>query len=516
VEFPSVVDAVECALAIQKALAAESGKIRLRIGINLGDIIIDGDDIYGDGVNVAARLEALAEPGGIAISRMVLEGLGNRVEAVFSDAGEHQVKNVARPIRVWRWSSAPVDMPYAEAMSLSERPSIAVLPFQNLSGDTEQDYFADGMVEEIITALSRMHWLLVIARNSSFTYKGKAVDVKRAGRELGVRYVLEGSVRKAWKRVRVTGQLIDTATAAHIWADRFDGDLEDIFDLQDQVTASVVGAIAPRLEQAEIERAKRKPTNSLDAYDCFLRGMACVHRWTREANNEALQYFARAIQLDPDFATAYGMAARCYSQRKVSGWEIDRAKESAEAERLARRAAALGRDDAVALCAAGMALAYVVGDLDGGAVLIERARPLNPNLAWAGLFSGWVNAWLGQPEIAIERLERAMIMSPHDPHFYNMQAATASAHFVAGHYSDASSWAERAAREQPNHLIAACIVAASAALEGRLKDAQAAMARLRQLDPKLRGADLRHLIPLRRLNDLAQLKEGLHKAGLPD
>ncbi len=396
------------------------------------------------------------------------------------------------------------------------KPSIAVLPFQNMSGDTEQDYFADGMVEEIITALSRMHWLLVIARNSSFTYKGKAVDVRQVGRDLGVRYVMEGSVRKAGDRVRVTGQLIDTSTGAHIWADHFDGDLEDVFDLQDQVTASVIGAIAPRLERAEIERAKRKPTESLDAYDYFLRGMACVHQWTREANNEALDYFALAIRLDPEFATAYGMAARCYSQRKVSGWEVERAQETAEAERLARLAAAFGKDDAIALCTAGMALAYVVGDLEGGAALIERSRQLNPNLAWAGLFSGWVNVWLGKPEIAIERLNRAMLLSPHDPHVYNMQAAKASAHFVAGRYAEASSWAERAVREQPNHLIAGCIVAASAALDDRLKDAQAAVVRLRQLDPKLCGSDLGYLIPLRRSEDLARLEDGLRKAGLPD
>ena len=231
----------------------------------------------------------------------------------------------------------PIELP------LPSKPSIAVLALPEMSGDPEQEYFADGMVDDIITELSRMRWLFVIARNSSFTYKGRAVDVKQVGRELGVRYVLEGSVRKAGDRVRITGQLIDASTGAHLWADRFDGGLEDIFDLQDQVTASVVGAIAPKLEQAEIERAKRKPTESLDAYDYYLRGMAGVHRWTREANDEALKMFYRAIELDPDFASAYGMAARCYSQRKTAGWMTDRAKEVAEAARLARRAAELGQ-----------------------------------------------------------------------------------------------------------------------------------------------------------------------------
>ena len=299
-----------------------------------------------------------------------------------------------------------------------------MLPFVNLSDDREQEYFADGMVEEIITALSRMRWLFVIARNSSFTYKGRAVDVKQVGRELGVRYVLEGSVRKDGNRVRIAGQLIDTSTGAHLWADRFDGDLANIFDLQDQVTASVAGAIAPKLEEAEIERAKRKPTESLDAYDYFLRGMAAFHQWTREANNEALPLFYKAIELDPNFAAAYGMAARCYARRKTVGWVIDRAFEIAETSRLARRAAELGRDDAVALCSAGIALAFVVGDLDSGDAYIDRALVLNPNLAVAWFVSGLVKVWLGEPEVAIEREARAMRLSPHDPQIFNMQAAS--------------------------------------------------------------------------------------------
>jgi len=405
--------------------------------------------------------------------------------------------------------SAPTEL------SLPSKPSIAVLPFENMSGDPEQEYFADGMVEEIITALSRMRWLFVIARNSSFTYKGRAVDVKQVGRELGVRYVLEGSVRKAGNRVRIAGQLVDTTMGAHLWADRFDGELQDIFDLQDQVTASVVGAIAPKLEQAEIERAKRKPTENLDAYDYFLRGLAGVHRWTHEANDEALRHFARAIELDPEFAAAYGMAARCYSQRKVSGWMADRSQEIGEAERLAKRAAALGKDDAVALHAAGMALAYVVADLDGGAALIDRSLALNPNLAWGWLFSGWVRVWRGEPETAIEHVGRAMRLSPHDPHFYNMQAAQAAAHFFAGRHEEAAPLAEAAARDQPNHIIAACIVAANASKAGWLDQAQQAVARLRALEPTLRTSNLRDLLPLHRSEDLARLADGLGKAGLP-
>lgn len=321
-EFSSVVDAVECAVVLQREMARRNDgapddrRIDMRIGVHVGDVIVEGEDRHGDVVNVAARLEQLSEPGGICVSQHVVDHAKQKVALSFELRGEERLKNIADPVRVFRVrieGPTPVEKPL---LTLPAKPSIAVLSFNNLSGDPEQEYFADGVVEEIITALSRMRWLFVIARNSSFTYKGRAVDVKQVGRELGVRYVLEGSVRKAGSRVRITGQLIDVATGSHLWADRFDGALEDIFDLQDQVTASVVGAISPRLEKAEIERAKRKPTESLDAYDYYLRGMANLHLWTREGSEEALSAFKRAIELDPNFATAFGMAARCYSQRE--------------------------------------------------------------------------------------------------------------------------------------------------------------------------------------------------------
>jgi adenylate cyclase len=309
IEFPSVVDAAACAVAIQEGMVArnagvpEDRRIVFRIGINIGDIIIDEGDIHGDGVNVAARLEGLAQAGGICISGAAHDQVRGKLEVVFEDTGEQVLKNIARPVRVYRvidqtvqatTSSSAIStsgQPDHSALALPDKPSIAVLPFQNMSGDPEQEYFADGMVEDIITALSRMRWLFVIARNSSFSYKGRPVDVKQVARELGVRYVLEGSVRKASNRVRIAGQLIDGSTGAHLWADRFEGALEDIFDLQDQMTASVVGAIAPRLQQAEIERAKRKPTESLDAYDYYLRGMASLYQRTRESTSEALRIF---------------------------------------------------------------------------------------------------------------------------------------------------------------------------------------------------------------------------------
>ncbi len=401
-------------------------------------------------------------------------------------------------------------------LATPDRPSIAVLPFQNMSGDSEQEYFADGMVEEIIIALSRLRSLTVIARNSSFIYKGQSVDVKQVGRDLGVRYALKGSVRKAGNQVRITGQLIDASSGAHIWADRFNGSLEDIFDLQDQVTSHVVGAIAPKLEQAEIERVKRKPTDSLDAHEYFLRGMASYYQRTREGTSEALRLFYKAIESDPDFASAYGMAAWCYGWRKMGGWVADRVEEIAETARLARRAAELGQDDAVALSRGAHALAFVVGDVDPAATLVDRALVLNPNLAGAWYASGWVRAYRGEPEVAISHFARVMRLNPLDPHIAAIQAGTSFAHFLAGCYDEALLWAEKAASTQTNYKTAVIIAAASSALLGRVVEAQKAMARLRELDPALHIANVRDWAPLRRPEDLEKLEDGLRKAGLPE
>ena len=403
------------------------------------------------------------------------------------------------------------------ALTLPDRPSIAVLPFTNMSGDAEQDYFADGMVEEIITALSRLRWLFVIARNSSFTYKGRAVDVRQVGCELGVRYVLEGSVRKSANRVRITGQLIEASTGAHIWADRFDGAIEDIFDLQDQVTASVVGAIAPKMEQAEIDRARRKPTANLDAYDYYLQGLAQVYEATRHANDDALRLFYKAVELDPSFASAYGMAAWCYAWRKMSGWTADLTAEIAETATLALHAVQLGKEDAIALSMGGFALAFVVGEVEDGAAFIDRALILNPNLAAGWLLNGWVNIYLGDHEVTIECARRAIRLSPLDP-FTFLIASTeiGGGHFFAGRFDEASSWAEKGFRQQPNWAVAARVAAASSALAGRLDLARKAAARLRQIDPAFRVSDLRNMFPFRRPKDLARYEEGLRKAGLPE
>jgi TolB-like protein/class 3 adenylate cyclase len=521
IEFASAVDAVECAAQLQQAMECanaglpEDRRIRLRVGVNLGDVMVEGSDLYGDGVNIASRLEALADPGSVIVSRTVFDHVRGKVKLGFDDLGDQQLKNIAEPMRIYRLRPDGGPATARPALALPDKPSIAVLPFENISPDPDQEYFADGMVEEIITALSRFRNLFVIARNSSFTYKGRAVDVKQVGRELGVRYVLEGSVRRAGERLRITGQLIDASTGGHLWADRFEGALAQVFDLQDQVTASVVGAIAPKLEQAEIERAKRKPTESLDAYDYFLRGLAGANRWTREANNEALSLFNRAIEADPSFASAYGMAARCYAQRKAFGWMADCEHEIGEAGRLARRAEELGRDDALALCTAGLALGYVVGDTQEGAALIEQALVLNPNLASAWVFSGWSKIWLGEPEAAIEHAAHAMRLGPQDPQGFNLQSIMAFGHFFAGRYSEATSCAQKALREKPNYSLAILTLAASCALAGRDADAQSAMARLQLLDLGLRIANVNEVFPIPPEN-FAKWAEGLRKAGLPE
>jgi TolB-like protein len=401
-------------------------------------------------------------------------------------------------------------------LALPDQPSVAVLPFLNLSGDPDQDYFADGVVEDIIGALSRMRWLFVIARNSSFTYKGRAVDVKQVGRELGVRYVLEGSVRKAGNRVRVTGQLIDATAGAHLWAERFESSLDDIFDLHDELATSVVGAIAPQLERAEIQRAKHKPTEKLDAYDYYLRGMASFHRGNHEGMNEALPLFYQAIERDPDFASAYAMASACLFWSKFNGWVADRPQVMFEGARLAHRAVELGKDDAVALARGGHALANFVGDLDSGIALIDKALLLNPNLAAAWFLGGFVQIMRGEPDNAIERLAYAMRSSPLDSEMYRMQCGTALAHFVAGRFDEAAPWADKALRDLPSFLIAVCIIAASHAFAGRMNEAQRAIQNLRLLDPALRLSNLKDWLLFHRPEYLTTLSDGLRRAGLPD
>jgi TolB-like protein/tetratricopeptide (TPR) repeat protein len=485
------------ALDILCALVAAKGNVVTKDNLMAqvwSGLVVEESNIH---VHVSALRKALEESESGQIYVVTVTGRGYRFVGLESSTPVHKAHTQQDP-------------------SLPDRPSIAVLPFTNLSSAPEQEYFADGIVEDIITALSHMRWLFVIARNSSFTYKGRAVDVKQVGRELGVRYVLEGSVRKAANRVRITGQLIDVATGAHLWADRFDGGLEDIFDLQDEITASVVSAMGPKLEQAEIERAKRKPTESLDSYDYLLRGMASVYKWTNNDIGDALKLFYQAIERDPDFSMPHGMAAWCYLWRNANGWTASREQDVAETVRLAERAAELGRDDAVSLAFGGLALAYMAGDLERGEAMIDRALMLNPNLMAAWYASGWVKAFLGQTETAIEHVARAMRLSPLDPLMFLMQGVTALAHFVAGNYDEATEWAAKAAREQPNFLGAIRNVAASNALAGHLDEAKTALARVLRLDPEMRMSNLRDRVGPYRPEDLARFAKGMRLAGLPE
>ena len=520
-EFTSVLDAVRCATEIQQGMILRNGKtpderrIEFRIGVHQGDIIIDSGDIFGDGVNVAARLEGIADPGGICVSARVQEDVRGKLDLALDDIGEQRLKNIERPVRVYRILSENKATRPRPALALPDRPSIAVLPFQNMSGDPEQDYFADGVVEELITALSRFRQLFVIARNSSFTYKDRAADVKEVGRELGVRYVLEGSVRRAANRVRITAQLIDAQTGGHLWANRFDGTPEDIFDLQDQVTTSVVGAIIPKLEEVEFNRSKFKPTESLDAYDYYLRAMMYFNQWTDETIGKALDLFYKAIELDPEFASANGLAAWCYVRRKLSGW-MKNPGEMAELERLARHAIKLANDDAVALFSGGWALVQVEGSVEEGVAALNRALTLNPNMTSAWLLSGWTKIYIGEPDEAIEHLVHAMRLNPLDPLFQRMQTGVAAAHFLARRYEQSSSYAHTALQQHPNYLPLLRVAAASHALAGKMIEAEKAVAQICRQDPTSRLSSVTQFAPFRRPEDISRYLDGLHKAGLPE
>jgi TolB-like protein/class 3 adenylate cyclase/tetratricopeptide (TPR) repeat protein len=527
-EFPSVVDAVRCVVEVQTEMAQkiadvpDDRRIAFRIGLHVGDIIIDGDDIF-DGVNIAARLQEIATAGGVCVSSRVHDDVRDRLETVFEDGGAQTLKNITRPVHVWRWmpgsSSAratnapsPADVPLA----LPDKPSIAVLPFQNMSGDPEQEYFADGVVEDIITALSRFKSLFVIARNSSFTYKGKAVDIKQVERELGVRYVLEGSVRKAGNRVRITGQLIDAESGAHLWADRFDGELADIFDLQDQVTGRVVAAVAPRVEQAEIDRAGHHPARNLDAYDCYLRGLARANEYTNKGLEEALQLARRAYELDPDFSSAYGLAAYCYGASQVQGLIEDQAKAEAEVQKLAARISLIGRDDAYALSAAAFATIRVCRDHATSAALADQALAVNPNLPAALSFRAEINLHNGDHAASIEEATRAIRLSPRDPMIFVAELLIAFAHMFEGRYGEAIEWATRSLSRSPNNAAGLRVAACAYALSGRTQEAAKAAAQLCELVPSLRVGEARKRSLYRRPQDSERLYEGLRLAGVPE
>jgi len=518
-EFGSAVDAVRCAVAMQLAVAEHQAKVSddrrivLRVGINLGDVVVDGDDIHGDGVNVAARIETLSDPGGICISGKVYEEVRDRIAEPFEDAGEQAVKNIDRPVRVWRWSKTPLvaDGSFARASEtrpFATRPSIAVLPFKNMSGDPEQEYFADGMVEEIITGLSRIRWLTVIARNSSFAYKGKSPDVRKVGSELGVGYVLEGSVRKAGERIRIATQLIETEAAAHLWADKFDGSVADVFDVQDQITTEVVGAIEPSVRKAEIERAKRKRPDDLTAYDLYLRALAHMHEVTPEGRIAALGLIDQALAIDPNYAEAHGVAAWCYFARSL--WE-DGLPETYR-DKAVHHAQAIQRlqtEDASTLAHAAIALAVATRDYDSALEMIDRAIAINPSSVHAYGHGAVINTWAGNYQTAIEYADRSLRLSPFDPLSVMPHAATAGARLMLGDYQDAVASARCALQVYPTHTPSHIIAIAGLVRLGRIDEARVLADLLLEISPGIRVS---HRSPMLR----EQFASDLRKAGLPE
>jgi adenylate cyclase len=526
VEFASVVDAVRCADKIQRGVAEQNAdvphdkRIEFRIGIHVGDIIIADDDIFGDGVNIAVRLEGIAEPGGICISDDAHRQVRGKVEGTFEDMGSQNLKNIAEPMRVWRIPKRSVSasgMPaypssgYA-ALPLPEGPSIAILPFQNMSGDPDQDYFADGMVDEITTALSRFKSLFVIARNSSFTYKGKVIDIKQVGRELGVRYLLEGSVRKAAGKVRIIGQLIDAASGMHLWADRFEGDLSDVFALQDRMTESVVSAIAPKVLQTEIDLAARRP-NDLSAYDLCLRAMSHLTAWTPGGSAEALRLASRALEVDPRYGFAATVAGTCHLHNVVQGYAADSKSEIAEGLRLVRLALSIDRNDDTALCILGSATAVFFIDYDAAKEMVDRAVALNPNAALAWGERGWTYQRAKQPEEAIRSFERAIRLSPFDPLLPSRFTGMGIAFIDLGRFDEAVAVAKKALSQNQTFRGAYRCLAAALAHLGRDAEAKKAVAQLLEIDPHFRISEY----VARSGQWQAQMFiDGLRKAGLPE
>jgi adenylate cyclase len=506
---------VRCAIEIQNAMAKlntaipEDRRIEFRIGINVGDIIIDEGDVFGDGVNIAARVETLARPGSVCISENAYQQIKGKLPLEFADMGEQHLKNIAEPMRIYGVRLGETST--RQTLALPNKPSIAVLPFQNISGDTEQEYFADGMVEDIITALSRMRWLFVIARNSSFIYKGRAIDVKQVGRELGVRYVLEGSVRKAANRVRITGQLIEAATGNHLWADRYDGELTDIFSLQDEITRKVVAAIEPKLLEAEGARSQSRSADDLSAWDKVVQANFLFWRLTKPDSQAAIDILKRVIETHAEYAPAYSRLAFILLYSRQVGWiSID--PELKEAATLASRASELDDSDPWAHLALGY-VAYTRRHTEEATEEIQRALDLNPNFAAAHCYLGCALAMDGQSERAIDHISQGIRMSPHDPQNAMFNAHLAAAHYLAGRYTEAVSFARKALQQRSGLTNAHRIYVASLAQAGQLDEARAALARLQQLHPENSIAWIERTIPYTP-GPMAKFLEGMRKAGL--
>jgi adenylate cyclase len=526
-EFGSAVDAVQCAVEAQTALAeansvlAPDRRIHFRIGIHIGDVMIRAGDLFGDGVNIAARLQALAKAGGVCISGATYDQVCKVLPMTFADLGAQQVKNIQERIRAYQVDAtgqtreaAPAPLADTEcAPPLPDKPSIAVLPFQNMSGDPEQEYFADGMVEEIITALSRFRWLFVIARNSSFTFKGQAVDVKEVGRRLGVRYLLEGAVRKAAGKVRITGQLIDALTGTHIWADRFERDLTDVFALQDEVTVAVVSAIQPKLFQTEVAMVTRRRPENLTAYDFFLRAMQQYYISNPEGLVEAIRLANRALELEPRFGFIAALAGVCHMQNVLWGYVVDPQFDRKEAVRLLRLALSIDDGDPDTVALAAMTSAYMIGDSESEIEMADRAVALNPNSFRAWSCRGQVYRIAGLPKEAVQSFERAIRMSPVDPLLFRSFTGMALALIELGRFDEAIVAGKKAQRQNPSFSLAYRCLAAAFAHLGRYAEAREATTRVLELDPAF---TISAMIARGGHSNAGLLIEGLRKAGLPN
>jgi adenylate cyclase len=521
-EFASVVDAVRCAVEVQREMAERNAgvppdrRIDFRMGINLGDIIKDGRDIHGDGVNVAARLEALAAPGGICVSRVVRDQVRDKLDFAFEDAGEQRVKNIARPLRVYHvrpGELADEEMSAAQPpLALPDKPSLAVLSFTNMSGDPEQEFVSDGIAEDVISALSHYPSLFVIARNSTFTYKGRAVDVKQVGRELGVRYVLEGGVRKAGNRIRVTAQLIEAETGNHVWANRYDRDLADIFAVQDEITHALTTALTPAIADAELRRAIRKPPESLDAWAAYQRGLWHLSKANSEDDTIAQNFFRRAIDLDPTFAPGYSALALAQLQAAAIYQKLTLAEAQSSAEALARRAVSLDGADAEARSCLGWAL-QARGELDGALVEIERALAMSPNLAVAHWQRGATLIFSGQPMKGLDALETCIRLDPRDPFMSVRLLHIACGLYFAREYEGVIEAAKRLIRSYPDFPMIYRWPAAALGQLGRTAEAKEWLEKAISYAPAAFKMYVHNRVPWFRPEDHAHLVEGLRKAG---
>jgi adenylate cyclase len=497
----------------------EERRITFRIGVNQGDIIVEGDDIFGDGVNVAARLQEIASPGGICISNRVHEDVRNRLDIPFDDGGSQSLKNITHSIQIWHWkpgAAAPRSEPQPTALPLPDKPSIAVLPFENMSGDLEQEYFVDGLVEDVITALSRNKSLFVIARNSSFSYKGKSPDIRQVGRELGVRYVLEGSVRKAGNRIRITGQLVECDTGAHLWADKFDSLLEDVFELQDRVATTVAAAIEPSVTQAEVTRARRKPTENLLAYDWLLRAIGEQRLTSREHVDRGIVFARRALDLDPQFARAYAHLAYRILHRRIYGWMQDESREVAEGVHFAHKAVQLEPNDPVVLTDAAFALAHLNSDMATSIPWLDRSIALNPNSAYGFGLGAVIRLLAGQYETAQQHVDLALRLSPFDPMISAFYTARGASHLLRRQLPEAIVWLRRSVQENPNHGPTVLALASALAHAGQLDEARVALRQARELRPMIGLKWLREHTTYQQKNDYEYLLDGARLAGLPE